>query len=45
MIALIFFQITAVAIILGAELNRGLIVFKEIRNYDDDGVPDKHSVA
>ncbi len=31
MIALIFFQLTAVVIILGAELNRGLIEFKKIR--------------
>ena len=32
MIALIFFQLTAVVIILGAELNRGLIEFKKLRN-------------
>ena len=32
MIALIFFQVTAVAIILGAELNRGLIELKKMRN-------------
>ena len=31
MIALIFFQLTAVIIILGAELNRGLIEFKKMR--------------
>ncbi len=30
MVALIFFQITAVAIILGAELNRGLIALREM---------------
>lgn len=32
MIAMIFFQLTAVVIILGAELNRGLIEFKKFRN-------------
>ena len=32
MIALIFFQVTAVIIILGAELNRGIIELKKIRN-------------
>ncbi len=32
MIALIFFQITAVTIILGAELNRGLMALKGMRN-------------
>lgn len=31
MIALIFFQLTAIIIILGAELNRGLIEFKKMR--------------
>lgn len=31
MIALIFFQVTAVIIILGAELNRGLIEFRKMR--------------
>ncbi len=37
MIALIFFQLTAVVIILGAELNRGLIEFKKLRNGHDAG--------
>jgi len=32
MVALIFFQVTAVIIILGAELNRGLIELKKFRN-------------
>ncbi len=32
MIALIFFQLTAVVIILGAELNRGIIELKKLRN-------------
>lgn len=32
MIAMIFFQLTAVVIILGAELNRGLIEFRKLRN-------------
>jgi membrane protein len=35
MIAMIFFQLTAVVIILGAELNRGLIQLKKLRNGDD----------
>ena len=34
MVALIFFQVTAMIIILGAELNRGLI---EIRRLTKDG--------
>lgn len=32
MIALIFFQVTAVTVILGAELNRGIIELKKLRN-------------
>ena len=32
MIALIFFQLTAVTIILGAELNRGIMALKGLRN-------------
>ena len=32
MIALIFFQLTAVVIILGAELNRGLIELRKMRD-------------
>lgn len=39
MIALIFFQLTAVVIILGAELNRGLIEFKKLRNGNGDAAP------
>ena len=31
MIAMIFFQFTAIAILLGAELNRGIMEFKRIR--------------
>ena len=50
MIALIFFQVTAVAIILGAELNRGLIELKKLRNGDGsllkkDGDQDGGAVA
>ncbi|MFY0610269.1 MAG: YihY/virulence factor BrkB family protein [Hyphomicrobiaceae bacterium] len=41
MIALIFFQLTAVVIILGAELNRGLIEFRKLRNgHDADALED-----
>jgi len=36
MIALIFFQLTAAIIILGAELNRGLIEFRKYRNGDSE---------
>ncbi len=49
MVALIFFQVTAVIIILGAELNRGLIELKKLRNgverqdIKDSMVP-RHSV-
>jgi membrane protein len=32
MVAMIFFQFTAIAVILGAELNRGLLELKKIRN-------------
>ena len=39
MIALIFFQLTAVVIILGAELNRGLIEFRKLRNGNGDPSP------
>ncbi|MAI46110.1 MAG: YihY/virulence factor BrkB family protein [Hyphomicrobiaceae bacterium TMED74] len=50
MIALIFFQVTAVAIILGAELNRGLIELKKMRNGNGsllkkDGDTDDGAVA
>ena len=50
MIALIFFQVTAVAIILGAELNRGLIELKKVRNgngslLNKDGDKDGGAVA
>lgn len=38
MIALIFFQLTAAIIILGAELNRGLIEFKKYRNGDNESL-------
>jgi membrane protein len=31
MVALIFFQLTAVIVILGAELNRGIYEFKRLR--------------
>ena len=49
MVALIFFQVTAVIIILGAELNRGLIELKKFRNdsrrqqVKDEMIP-RHSV-
>jgi len=36
MVALIFFQVTAVAIILGAELNRGIMALKELRESHSD---------
>lgn len=36
MVALIFFQATAVVIILGAELNRGIIELKKLRNGGQD---------
>lgn len=32
MVALIFFQVTAVIILLGAELNRGIMELKKLRN-------------
>lgn len=35
MVALIFFQFTAIIIILGAELNRGLMQFKAVSNGED----------
>lgn len=35
MVALIFFQFTAIIIILGAELNRGLMQFKAVANGED----------
>ncbi len=41
MIALIFFQLTAVVIILGAELNRGLIEFKKFREQRKSGTRDE----
>jgi membrane protein len=34
MVALIFFQVTAVIMILGAELNRGIMEIKRLRNGD-----------
>lgn len=37
MVAMIFFQVTAVIIILGAELNRGLIELKRMRNDSERG--------
>jgi membrane protein len=37
MVALIFFQVTAVTIILGAELNRGLMALKGMRNGNGNG--------
>ena len=40
MIALIFFQLTAAVIILGAELNRGLIEFRRMRNGSPADAPD-----
>jgi len=49
MVALIFFQVTAVIIILGAELNRGLIELKKFRNASrrqqvKDAMMPRHSV-
>ena len=49
MVALIFFQVTAVIIILGAELNRGLIELKKFRNSSrrqqvKDSMMPRHSV-
>ena len=49
MVALIFFQVTAVIIILGAELNRGLIELKKFRNDSrrqqvKDAMMPRHSV-
>jgi membrane protein len=49
MVALIFFQVTAVIIILGAELNRGLIELKKLRNGSErqdikDAMVPRHSV-
>lgn len=38
MVALIFFQFTAIIIILGAELNRGMMEFKKLANGDEIGV-------
>ncbi|MEO0810934.1 MAG: YihY/virulence factor BrkB family protein [Pseudomonadota bacterium] len=43
MTSLIFFQITAIAIILGAELNRGIISFRQI--HSDNHKTDKGSTA
>ncbi|MGI9424530.1 MAG: YihY/virulence factor BrkB family protein [Hyphomicrobiaceae bacterium] len=40
MVALIFFQVTAVTIILGAELNRGIIELKKIRNGNNGAAKD-----
>jgi len=39
MVAMIYFQVTAVIIILGAELNRGLIELKKLRNGNGNGAP------
>ncbi|MBU2533925.1 MAG: YihY/virulence factor BrkB family protein [Alphaproteobacteria bacterium] len=44
MVALIFFQLTAVVIILGAELNRGLIELRKLRD-GHHGQPDNHHPA
>ena len=38
MVALIFFQFTAIIIILGAELNRGMMEFKKLTNGEEIGV-------
>ncbi len=38
MVALIFFQFTAIIIILGAELNRGMMEFKKLANGEEIGV-------
>ena len=38
MVAMIYFQVTAVIIILGAELNRGLLELKKFRNNDGDEI-------
>jgi membrane protein len=43
MIALIFFQLTAVVIILGAELNRGLIQLKKMRDGEGLNVRQVHA--
>lgn len=43
MIALIFFQLTAVVIILGAELNRGLIQLRKLRNGEELKVRKVHA--
>jgi len=43
MIALIFFQLTAVVIILGAELNRGLIQLKKMRDGEELNVRRVHA--
>ena len=43
-IALIFFQLTAVVIILGAELNRGIIEFRKLRQNGELGLDDEATV-
>lgn len=42
MVALIFFQFTAIIIILGAELNRGLLEYKKIAAGEDIAMPPAH---
>ena len=32
MVAMIYFQVTAIVVILGAELNRGILELKKLRN-------------
>jgi len=41
MVAMIYFQVTAIIVILGAELNRGLIELKKHRNGNSNGAPVK----
>ncbi|MFX6815342.1 hypothetical protein ABTH42_19365, partial [Acinetobacter baumannii] len=41
MVAMIYFQFTAIIVIIGAELNRGLIELKRHRNGNGNGRPDK----
>lgn len=45
MVAMIFFQVTAVIIILGAELNRGLIELKKLRNDDERRAAKDHLIS
>jgi len=41
MVAMIFFQLTAVVILLGAELNRGLMELRRLGYVGDDDAPDR----